>query len=237
MSHLVRALKGAEISQLRRIYSILAEAYLEHRAGRDAHSDHSSPADYHSLRNRVLSSESAISLSAYRHACDFITAEQERPIEVFNNLGQMEVLVAAIDILHDTGRIPDRCAPTQQSKDDDYQDIPDLAGPDWSLEAFGGHNYGNNKKLIEDLCSLYQRYTSGDTVFLAFRDAAWTAYRSTKLIPGEPLRVKGTTAKSRVEFGRTRVRCTAQLRPIENRDSIWVCQVLNLSCDPPRIRT
>jgi hypothetical protein len=56
--------------------------------------------------------------------------------------------------MREAGFEPDSCAPTQQSTSQAGDDIPDLSGAGWALEAYGGHDYGNNKKLIEDLCSL-----------------------------------------------------------------------------------
>lgn len=230
MSHLIRSLQGKELDGLRDAYSILAETYLTHRAGRTLDPGHKFQLNYESLRDTVLKSEEEVPLAVPRQASEFITADAERPVELFNNLGQVEVLVAAIDILRAAGFEPDSCAPTQQSTNQDGEDIPDLSGPGWALEAFGGHDLGNNKKLMEDLCSLHRWYEQGHDVFLAFRDEAWKRYRRTPLQTGQAMSVSGTTRKTRSEFGEHKVKCQASLLPLDQIDSVWACRVERLRC-------
>src|SRR5262249_33552856 len=81
--------------------------------------------------------ELPVDLRKARALCDLIDQDHERPIEVFNNLGHMFVLLQAANILLEESLAPRVCAPTQQS-DDGGRLIADLEGDNWALEAFGG---------------------------------------------------------------------------------------------------
>jgi len=179
MGHLVRTLQGEHIIEgLRQAYVVLARTYLRHRAGGLADADN---ADLPALQQAVLDSESLVDLSEARTRCPLIEADAERPGELFNQLGHMEVLLAAASALAARGLRPNICAPTQQSADADGNSIPDLGGIDWFLEAYGGVDYGNNGKLAKDLRSLAHRSgaSSPRRFFLAFRPSAW--HRKTPL--------------------------------------------------------
>jgi hypothetical protein len=173
MGHLVRALQGENIVEdLRRAYLVLARAYLHHRAGGIGNID---DADFWTLRDAVLESEKRVPLSAARAQCALIEADSERPGELFDQLGHMEVLLAAATELSSRELRPTICAPTQQSVDAERQGIPDLGGSDWFLEAYGGVAYANNGKLARDLHSLclWSRTSLLCRLFLAFRESAW----------------------------------------------------------------
>jgi hypothetical protein len=179
MGHLVRTLRGEHlIEELRQAYVVLARTYLRHRAG--GLGDVAN-ADLPVLQQAVLDSESLVDLSEARTCCPSIEADSERPGELFNQLGHMEVLLAAASALAARGLRPDICAPTQQSADADGNPIPDLGGIDWFLEAYGGVDYGNNGKLAKDLRSLAHRSGAASSCrfFLAFRPSAW--HRKTPL--------------------------------------------------------
>jgi hypothetical protein len=109
--------------------------------------------------------EQPIDLSAACLACPDITGRPERPVEVFNGLGHMEVLLAAIELVSVAGPElkPSVCAPTQQYTDSDDNAsegecnsnldeprIADLQGAGFALEAYGGVNYRNNSKAALD---------------------------------------------------------------------------------------
>ncbi|MGY8796941.1 MAG: hypothetical protein ACKVJN_17830, partial [Woeseiales bacterium] len=96
--------------------------------------------------------------------------------------------------------------------------------------AYGGQDYGNNKKLMEDLCSLHRWQEQGQNIFIAFRIEAWTRYRRTPLQIGQAMPVSGTTGKARSDFRRRKVKCTADLVPLNQKNSVWVCQVKCLRC-------
>ncbi len=173
MGHLVRTLSGDRIEEeLRQAYCVLAKTYLRHRAGGLGDVEN---ADASTLQAAVLDSESLVNLSEAKAICELITADFERPGELFNQLGHMSVLLAAASGLASCGLQPNICAPTQQSADKGGQAIPDLGGDRWSLEAYGGVDYGNNGKLAKDLRSLARWAQTSPTsrVFLAFRQSAW----------------------------------------------------------------
>jgi len=168
-----------------------------------------------------------------RHKCSLINTDFERPVELFNNLGQIEVLIAAIKIMRQSGRTPSKSAPTQQSKDDDGTDVSDLEGDGWRLEAFGGHNCTSNQKLFEDLCTLMTSSSDNDELFVAFRRTAWeAAYKKKQLELGLKTQVGGTTKKIRSDFGNRKVNVQAQLELIGALDGICVSRVSNLTCTP-----
>jgi len=231
--HLIQTLIGdEELDQLENAYVVLAEAYLEHRAGRaNADEDQSS---FETLRTRVLASEDRVPVGKMcRAKCPLITAEEERPIELFNNLGQIEVLIAAIKIMRDLKRPPTQSAPTQQSKDDDGNDLSDLEGLGWKLEAFGGQNCTSNQKLFEDLCTLKSSAVDGDDLFLAFRRTAWSeAYKTKQLEIGTRTQVSGTTKKIRSDFEKRKVSVQAYLELVGELDGICVSRVTELICTP-----
>ncbi len=233
MPHLVRTLVGpADINRLPEAYTVLARAYLTHRAGG---SDESASYDYQRLTRSVLASEEPIQVAALRSQCDLITTDIERPGEVFHNLGQMEVLIASTHIMRRLGLEPLMSAPTQQSKDDDGNEIADMQGDGWLLEAYGGQKCDSNQKVFEDLCTLAQNASSGRRLFLAFRKTAWEAFRKLPLRINEHLRIQGKTKKSRPQFGNEKVRVSAELELVGEHDGICVCEVFQIETDPPWI--
>ncbi len=118
MGHLIRTLVGdADLNRLPAAYDVLAEAYLACRAGKlvdckDAINSFSA------LRDSVLASEAKVPVGKLcRPKCDLVDTDEERPAELFNNLGQIEMLIGAIRIMREAGLSPTKSAPTQQSKD------------------------------------------------------------------------------------------------------------------------
>lgn len=168
---LVRNLNGNLISEdLSRAYVALSKAFLRHRGGGGVASETIDP---FLLDSAVCATEQHIDLRQTRKNCDLIATDEERPGEVFNNLGHMFVLLQAIPILFDKCSLaPNLCAPTQQS-DHEGERIADLQGAGWVLEAFGGTDVKNNGKLAKDLRALSARAKQGDRTFLAFRTSAW----------------------------------------------------------------
>jgi hypothetical protein len=173
MGHLVRTLSGENIVQeLQQAYAVLARAYLRHRTkelGNVAN------ADLLSLDTAVLASESLVNLVDARAECQLIETGCERPGEMFNQLCHIYVLLAAASALTERGLRPHICAPTQQSADARGGAIPDLGGPRWFLEAYGGVDYGHNGKLAKDLRVLSRLSGSSSTprLFVAYRESAW----------------------------------------------------------------
>jgi hypothetical protein len=126
----------------------------------------------------VCATELHVDLRPTRTVCDLIDTDEERPVEIFNNLGHMFVLLQAISILATGGTsTPRLCSPTQQAEHDGVR-IADLEGDNWALEAFGGANIKNNGKLAKDLRTLLDRANQGHRTFLAFRAGAWQATES-----------------------------------------------------------
>ncbi len=221
-----------DLDRLSEAYVVLAEAYLAHRTGRTDSSNEDS--SFASLRKRVLASEENLDIGVEcKLKCDLINTEKERPIELFNNLGQVEVLIAAIKIMRDIGLRPIKSAPTQQSQDDEGNGVSDLEGDSWKLEAFGGQNCTSNQKLFEDLCTLKTTRRNEDRMFLAFRKAAWdAAYKSKKLSLVSRTSVGGTTKKLRPDFHNCKVNVQAEIQLVGTYDDIFVCEVLDLTCVP-----
>jgi hypothetical protein len=231
MGHLIRTLSGkADLDRLSDAYVVLAQAYLAHRA---QITDRES-IDFDSLRDRVLASEATVLVGELcKSECDLIDTEEERPVELYNNLGQIEVLIAAIIIMRSKGLTPTKSAPTQQSQDPEGNDVSDLEGDDWKLEAFGGQNCKSNQKIFEDLCTLKTSRTSEQRMFLGFREAAWTAaYRNKRLSESEPTPISGTTKKLRADFGNNKVKAQADLTLLGSHGLVYVCEVNNLKCVP-----
>jgi hypothetical protein len=168
---LVRTLYGNSIpDDLSRAYVALATAFLRHRGGGSVASEKTDPC---LLDSAVCATEQHIDLRQTRENCDLIATDEERPGEVFNNLGHMFVLLQAIRILDEKCSLtPCLCAPTQQSENEGER-IADLKGGGWVLEAFGGSDIKNNAKLAKDLRTLSVRAKQGDRTFLAFRASAW----------------------------------------------------------------
>ena len=168
---LVRTLHGDSITNdLRRAYVALATAFLRHRGGGDVGSETTDPC---LLDSAVCTTELHLDLRQTREHCDLITTDEERPGEIFNNLGHMFVLLQAIPILSEKcSLLPQICAPTQQSRHEGRR-IADLEGKGWVLEAFGGSNIINNGKLAKDLRTLSGGATRCHRTFLAFRTSAW----------------------------------------------------------------
>ncbi len=176
MGTLVRTLEAATIaSDLERAFVALSRAYLVHRGGGCPTEPVTSPGRLDAL---VRKTEEPIDLKPVRTECPLITTDRERPIEVFNNLGHMFVLLDAIPVLRAAGLEPTTCAPTQQSSDGAGQGIPDLGGPTWTLEAYGGTDITNNGKLAKDLRYLATWGAVGRRTFLACRRSAWPAVAS-----------------------------------------------------------
>jgi len=154
-------------------------------------------------------------------------------VEVYNNLGQIEVLIAAVEILRNSELYPQICAPTQQSTDQDGNEISDLQGEGWRLEAYGGLNCKSNQKLFEDLCTLHQSSHENERLFLAFRLCAWqAAYKSKQLKQNANVQVQGTTKKSRPRYGGKKVKVSANLELVGEDDSICVVEVTGLVTSP-----
>jgi hypothetical protein len=233
MPHLIRTLVGpAEINRLQEAYTVLARAYLSHRAGGSAERASN---DYQGLTRSVLASEEPIQVAELRSQCDLITTDIERPGEIFHNLGQMEVLIASIEIMRRLGLEPIFSAPTQQSKDDDGNEIADMQGDGWVLEAYGGHKCDSNKKVFEDLCTLAQNASSGRRLFVSFRRTAWEAFRKLPLRINERSRIQGKTKKNRRQFGNEKVRVSAELELVGEHDGICVCEAFKIETVPPWI--
>ncbi|GEM_PF-6433768 len=152
---LVRNLSENSISEyLSRAYVALSKAFLRHRGGGGIAAETIDPC---LLDSAVCSTEQHIDLREVRKGCDLIATDEERPAEVFNNLGHMFVLLQAITILFEKCSLtPNLCAPTQQS-DHKGKRIRDLQGAGWILEAFGGSNIKNNGKLAKDLRTLSEK--------------------------------------------------------------------------------
>jgi hypothetical protein len=169
---LVHTLHGDSIpDDLCRAYVALATAFLRHRGGGGVASETIDPC---LLDSAVCATELPVDLRQTREHCDLITTDEERPGEIFNNLGHMFVLLQAIPILAECSLMPRLCAPTQQS-DHEGRRIADLEGEGWALEAFGGSNITNNGKLAKDLRTLSGGATECHRTFLAFRTLAWPA--------------------------------------------------------------
>ncbi|MFO0884307.1 MAG: hypothetical protein U0894_08975 [Pirellulales bacterium] len=164
---LVRNLKGASIDDdLARAYSALAIEFLRHRGGKGFEI---SETDSCLIDAAVCATESPIDLRGIRKQCDLIENDEERPVEIFNNLGHMFVLLQAIPILSKLHQlVPLFCSPTQQA-DHEGTRIADLEGETWSLEAYGGGDIKNNGKLAKDLRTLEACSRRGHRTFLAFR--------------------------------------------------------------------
>jgi hypothetical protein len=130
---LVRTLHGDSIpDDLCRAYVALATAFLRHRGGGDVASE---TIDLCLLDSAVCATELHVDLRQSREHCDLITTDEERPGEIFNNLGHMFVLLQAIPILTEKcSLMPCFCAPTQQS-DHEGRRIADLEGGSlWRIE-------------------------------------------------------------------------------------------------------
>ena len=168
---LVRTLHGDTIpDDLSRAYVALANTFLRHRGGGGVTSESIDPC---LLDSAVCATEQHVDLRQIREHCDLITTDDERPGEIFNNLGHMFVLLQSIALLAEKCSFAPRlCAPTQQS---DYEGrrIADLEGEGWKLEAFGGANITNNGKLAKDLRTLLGGASQCHRTFLAFRTSAW----------------------------------------------------------------
>ena len=234
MGHLIRTLNNPEeLGRLPEAYCVLAKAYLEHRSGHMAGVGSHVPFSYNDLRIVVVRSESEVSLKSLKHECDLIDAEVERPVELFNNLGQIEVLIAAINTLGQFGLEAQRGAPTQQSRDSSGMEVADLEGDGWKLEAYGGQKCSSNKKLYEDICTLNQACRSGERMFLAFRRSAWDAtYKTRRLSTREPTSVVGTTRKARARYRGKKVSVSANLTLIGELEGVCVCKVKDIICNP-----
>lgn len=233
MAHLIRTLVGDnDLNRLEEAYIVLAEAYLAHRNGQTKPA--AAESNFEILRDRVLASESRVNVGQLcKPKCDLISTDYERPIELFNNLGQVEVLIAAIKIMRSIGLPPTKSAPTQQSNDDQGNSVADLEGDGWKLEAFGGHNCTSNQKLFEDLCTLKTSQEKDGRMFLAFRQQAWcAAYRTKKLSMDSTTSVGGTTKKLRLDFENRKVNVQADILLKGTQDDIYVCEVIRLDCEP-----
>jgi len=167
---LVRNLAGPNIaSDLCSAYKSLATCYLQHRSGLAASQ---SPDDISCFDSAIRATEEPIDLRELRTRCELIGNDSERPVEVYNNLGHMFVLLKCIPILSSAGlSAPDFCSPTQQA-DHEGSRIADLEGKGWALEAYGGGNIMNNGKLAKDLRTLAGRANPETRIFLAFRQLA-----------------------------------------------------------------
>jgi hypothetical protein len=151
-------------AKLETAFCVLAGALRNHLATRTI-ATRESGKTWKEVATAIRSLEEPIDLSGACRACPDITGRQERPVEVFNGLGHMEVLLAAIELLGvaDPELKPSTCAPTQQYTDSDENisegecdsnldepRIADLQGAGFALEAYGGVNYRNNSKAALD---------------------------------------------------------------------------------------
>ncbi len=170
---LLRTLQGMSISgDLERAYVALAGALLRHRGGGLVTLESIDPVR---IDDVVCSTERHVDLRVTRSTCPLIDADEERPGEIFNNLGHMFVLLQAIPILREKcSLVPVKCAPTQQSKHEGER-IADLQGPTWALEAYGGIDITNNDKLALDLRTLSVWRAAVRRTFLACREIAFPA--------------------------------------------------------------
>jgi hypothetical protein len=228
--HLVKTLCGTEINRLEDAYVALASDLLA-QSNRIPECTVNS-FDYLNIRDRVLRRERPVNLTAAQKACSLIAAKSERPIEIYNNLCHMEVLIAAITVVRRAGLSPTTCAPTQQSVGDNQEVIADLQGHDWVLEAFGGFNCKSNQKIFEDLTTL-NHWSAMQKRFLAFRKEAWKAAYPKKPLSmnGQDTRIEGVTKRTRSQCGRYKVRASAGLRLLEICNDVYVVEVLDLKCE------
>ena len=194
MGHLIRALKRDEIELLPEIYRVLANCYLTHRSGGVMGLRAGDEPSLEMLFDSVQATEEMVPLAEAREELHQlmiarvedrpplipITKVSEQPAELFNCLGQIEVLSRAVEKLSLEHFTFSHCAPTQQDTDADGNKISDLegfftvdeTGEKWCLEAYGGKNLQNNTKLYQDMTSLLA--TPTDHRFLAFRSTSWT---------------------------------------------------------------
>jgi hypothetical protein len=192
--HLVRVLKAdpdATVqAKLEKAFCVLAGAFRDHLATRTTATGESGKT-WKEVAAVIRSIEQPIPLSAACLNCPDITGRPERPVEVFNGLGHMEVLLAAIELLGVAAPElkPSVCAPTQQYTDSDDNApegecdsnldeprIADLQGTGFALEAYGGVNYRNNSKaaLDFDLLRRIRAEASESRCFVCIRREAIT---------------------------------------------------------------
>ncbi len=245
MGHLVRDLKGnSEITLLPEIYKIIAKHLLIHRSSSSTKVNFDS-ASFDEICKVVHDTESMVPLAAAQAEADalleinaiggapLIGKPYEQPGEMFNNLGQLEVLAKTVEYFETQ---PDysftACAPTQQHLDRDKQQITDLEGcvcekegiQHWALEVFGGKDLQNNSKLYKDLSGLLNRKSSLPNLklFLAFRQHAWTWQSSQKqLRTDRAIRMEGKPKgnKNKVE---------ARLRELAKHKDVLIVEVTDL---------
>ncbi len=224
MGTLVRTLVGAEIQVgLRSAYLALAQAYLRHRGGtRLETSDGAEPQDIDHL---VCGTEEPIDLRDTRKECAWINTDFERPVEVFNNLGHLFVLLETVPLLASQGFVSDVCAPTQQSRDSDGVAVPDLSGKGWALEAFGGVNIANNAKLARDLRSLWG--FAPRRALLACRRIAWPPLDRLPL--GQAIQVRATCKKKHGGM----FDASAVVLPFARSDGVLVVEMQGITVSEP----
>ena len=194
VGHLIRALKRDEIELLPEIYRVLANCYLTHRSGGVMGPRAGDEPSLEMLIDSVQATEEMVPLAEAREELHQlmiarvedrpplipITKVSEQPAELFNCLGQIGVLSRAVEKLLLEHFTFSHCAPTQQDTDADGNKILDLEGfstvgeteERWCLEAYGGKDLKNNRKLYKDMTSLLA--TPTDHRFLAFRSTSWT---------------------------------------------------------------
>ena len=219
---LVKTLKGSTLeSDLQLAYEALAKAFLIHRGKGCTNLEQ---CDVTNLDASVCGTETPVDLRATRAACNLIETDQERPGEIFNNLGHMFVLLQAIAVLRDQlSLVPSLCAPTQQSGHNG-QRIADLEGDGWILEAFGGFDVTNNGKLAKDLRSLSTRPTV--RTFVALREAAWPTLRTA---------LNGSFVDIRARCSRSHggpFTAIARACPHGRQNGVTVVEVQGVSIDP-----
>jgi len=220
---LVRNLTGSSIeSQLSFAYKALATCFLQHRSGLAASQ---SVDDITSLDLAIRGTEDPIDLRELRTRCESIGNDSERPVEVYNNLGHIFVLLKCIPILSSAGlSAPDFCSPTQQA---DHQGvrIADLEGKGWALEAYGGGNIKNNGKLAKDLRTLANRANPETRTFLAFRQLAFQ--RDSKWTNGQEIEFKQNCPPS--HGGPFKAVSRAQL--LETRQGVSVFELFDIAIE------
>jgi hypothetical protein len=223
---LVRTLQGPTIaSDLERAFVALSRAYLDHRGG--GCSVHP-VTEAERLDSLVRRAEEPIDLKLLRVECPLIGTDSERPIEVFNNLGHMFVLLHAIRVLHAAGLAATACAPTQQSSDEAGQGIPDLSGTAWALEAYGGTDITNNGKLARDLRYLASWAAVGRRTFLACRSSAWRVLLSISADKPSPI----AAWCSRKHGGPIRASASARLLARSEQVAVVEVEAIRIGLDP-----
>lgn len=163
---LVATLFGEQIqSGLCEAYASLASDFLKARGLPLL--DASAPST--EIDEEISKTEDEIELT--RESGSKVEMARARPIELFNNLRHIFVIIHAGGSLAQRGLRSLACAPTQQSSSGGDR-VADLQGDGWVLEAYGGVSAKNNRKLVKALESLQRGLAKGGRAFLALRESA-----------------------------------------------------------------